>query len=101
MFKKETFISVDYNDLEDLIHKTYGIKNYEMIAAEEWNNDSQHRIRIKKNEKLYDWDVENFEKWKSAQTSYEACDISLRLILIDMCKQGIIEEGTYLVTVSW
>jgi len=66
--------------------------NYECVAEQEWNNDSNYAFTIEPNkpEKYDADDIKNGDlMWK------------LSTILDWMCLEGVIEKGEYLVSVSW
>jgi len=93
-------ITTEYWDLEDLIKKVYGIfddRYFSIIAMEEWHNGSSHEFSVSRGP---------FNKWERAdldefmQTSGSK-NYMLYILLQDMCNQGHIEEGEYLVRVCW
>ena len=92
MFTKNTYIEVDYHDLEDLLKKEYSDKYDSLIANEEWSNDSQHSF-----------DVLPKKLDKYAKRQIQKGDFTYRLsdLLNDMCLRRVIEEGKYLVRICW
>jgi hypothetical protein len=92
---KEVRIVCDYWDLEQLIQEVYG-KEYEIVPMEEWNNDEQHSYSLKK-EKLQDWEKAKLDAFLKG----DCRNGSLRGILRDLCNKGELEEGDYLINVSW
>lgn len=95
--KKSEVIEVDYNDLDDLITKTYG-KQYECVAYEEWCNDESHTISVKHAE-LDAHQQEQIKQWETG--SSRAGRFILGIFMQDMCNKGLIEAGEYLIKVSW
>lgn len=91
----ETIIKVTYYDLEEFIEKVVG-HPYEVIASEEWSNDSQHHISV--DGKLDSYDKEG---WTNFKKNGGAECFSLHLILKGLCSEGHIAPGNYLVTVCW
>lgn len=81
---------VDYSDLEDFINEHYK-SDYEIVAANEWNNSSSYSFNVKK-EELTDYDKEELADFKYC---------CIHIILLDLCNKGLIEEGDYLIKVSW
>ena len=90
--KKVTYIEVDYHDLEQLIQETYQQPDYNIVADEEWSNDSRYTFTLE----------------RAALNEYQACDVGgfradgngqykLGSLLADLCLQGHIEPGDYLV----
>ena len=95
MVKKE-FLVMDYNELDDLICKTYGVNDFESIASEEWNNYSRYEFGIKKSV-LTGYDLKTIENVRAGKNPSYA----VRDLLTDMCNNDIIPEGDYLIVVSW
>ena len=50
--RTETVTFMDYDELEEIVKKTYGAIPYEFIAAEECGNDSSHRFIVNKVEEI-------------------------------------------------
>lgn len=92
---KEVKIIVDYNDLEAFIEEIYG-HEYEIVSMEEWNNSESHTFNIK-GERIDDYNM----KYITFLEKGNPKQYSLRVILIDMCNNGYIEEGNYLINISW
>jgi hypothetical protein len=90
-FEKQTYIVVDYSDLEKLIRKTYNRPHYDILGEEEWGNDSAHSFNIKKTNHSK-WGVDSIKNWDSP---------ALWALMEDMANRDIIEEGNYLVEVCW
>lgn len=92
---KKTVIEVDYSDLEDFIEENYNVE-YNIIAGEETGNDEYLSYTIK-NEYLTNYDYLNLRKWTETGNGMYL----LSNILQDLCVKGLIEEGNYLIHVSW
>jgi len=99
---------VEYHDLEDLIKKVYGIYetrplhpsgyfNFNLPWLEQWDNDEMHEFSIKR-ERLDKWDLELLDAFM--KDPYSTSNI-LWVLLADMCNHGHIEEGKYIINVSW
>ena len=94
IFKKETIITVDGSDLDDFIAKSYNLSGFE--GTLESPNDSTHRFTV--DGKVSEYDQKAIDDIKSR----ESCEYyMLGLVLNDLCKQGLVEPGTYLVEVRW
>lgn len=97
----ETVIKVHSNDLDKFIQEITGQKDYECVAAQEWENDSQHTFTVNftvdgKIDDFYgktDWD-----KFKEGKISGE---FMLGTILNGLCADKHIPPGKYLIIVSW
>lgn len=94
--KKVSYIELDYGELEDLIKKTYG-HSYEFVAQEELMNDMSKTYSVKK-EVLEQWDQEDLDGFI---TSGRIKNWRTHTILTDLANKGIIEEGDYLINISW
>jgi len=93
--KVETFIVVDYNDLNSFITKIYGI-DFEIVEDQEMSNDSCITIKVKK-EKLLSGDIEELIKRKKDKYVIYI----LHTLLTDLVNKNLIKEGKYLIKVSW
>ena len=91
---KQTYLEVDYSDLERFIQEVYNRPDYEVTAAEEWGNDSCYDFKIY-GDIEDDWDKENIRQFKNGGS----CD--LYVIMNDMCRNKVIKPGNYLVQVCW
>ena len=99
-FTTETFHSIDVYDLNALIAETYGFDEFE--GNLEAPNDSVHSFKVEKLENRHP-SLEGFQQKALAEIlDDKSCEIYLiHNVLDDMADKGIIEEGNYLVEVSW
>ena len=95
--KSQTVQIVDYNDLCNFIEEAYGIDKFEYVALEELNNYSYKNYSIRKGE-FDDYDLRKLEKFKQNPTSV---NYITGILLTDLCNKGWLEEGDYMVHVSW
>lgn len=93
--ERETILSTEYHELERFIKECTG-HDINVVAMEEWGNDSQHRFHV--DGKLNDYDREQWENFKKTGSEESFC---LRYILDGLCSEGKLEKATYLVTVCW
>lgn len=94
--KKRLLNIVDHEDVQTLICQVYGIDEINIPYMEAWNNDSVHRIKVAK------CDLSNLDQIdlnKMIAGKVHACD--LKIILTDLCNRDLLEEGEYLIDVSW
>lgn len=101
--EKFEVICVHFWELENLIRKTFPqLANYEIVVEMEWNNDSCYDYRsIIPISKLKDP-----EQCKPVQDlidnkPFNSNSFTIRPILDALCTLGLIEEGNYLISVSW
>lgn len=95
--KVRMYFEYDYRELEELIAAFYSWKEYEFVAAEELQNDVSWTAEVDK-EPLDEFEKEDLAEIKAKNGN--KC-WRTRLLLKDMCNQGAIPEGHYLVEVSW
>ncbi len=87
MFKGRWIIFVDYMDFERLIKESYPniARDYSIVAEEESRNDTMH---------MYEPDLrEPLVVMEDYPRPYE--------IFNELARDMVIEEGTYIVNVSW
>ena len=94
--KKVEYIEVSYKDLERLIREVYQQPKYEIVADEEWNNDSDYTFSVERKE-LDQWQAKDIDGLKTNGTA----QYGLPSILADLCNNGHIEPGEYLISVCW
>tara|TARA_B100001063_G_scaffold227047_1_gene237146 strand:- start:20619 stop:20912 length:294 start_codon:yes stop_codon:yes gene_type:complete len=96
--EKKVVISCDYSELEAIIFKEYG-HHYEIMPMEEIGS-SQNAEKAEFNVckgKLDEWQTPNITALsKGSPEKYCLSDI-----LQDLCNKGKLEEGDYIVDVSW
>ena len=91
-----TYKKIDCFDLERFIRDHYEV-DYEIVEDNEWNNDSSYNETVSKGE-IDSYYKKRFEDWKEG---FYSGSYMLRHILKDLCNKGEIEEGNYLIKVSW
>lgn len=94
--KKVSYFQIEYGDLDRFIQEVYNIPHFSCVSVEDWNNNSQHRIVIRKKE-LSKWEQEDLKNVKLGREP----GYSLRAVMTDLCNQGLIEPGNYLICVCW
>lgn len=90
---KETVFDVDYGWLERTVKEKYGQK-FCFVSSMECGNDTSHRMTVDGR----DDDPEELQKFKD--TGYSWC-ITAELLMNDMCRDGELEPGIYVVEVCW
>lgn len=93
--KVERF-EVDYSELEVMVKEVYGI-NYEYPCDMECNNDTSQTFNI--DGKIDDYHRMNIKEW--LESNGTKGNYMGRELLNDLCANGYIEPGKYLVKVSW
>lgn len=93
--KKVEYLEVDYGDLDNFISKHYG-REFEVVADQEMGNDSSKSLTVKQ-EPLDEWERRNLDEWISTGRG----GWLLRTIMTDLCNQGLIAPGEYLIEISW
>ena len=101
---------VEYGDLDKLIKRVYGIfetpvltnsslgyRSFSIVSMEEWQNDQSHEFTVKR-EPLDRWRREELREFMEDpfRASYKTW-----VLLNDLCNNGYIEPGTYIIRVYW
>lgn len=96
-FQPETIYVASWRDFENLVHNFYGREEYDFVVDQEASNDSQHRFEVTPDDLNIEWEAEEIDKYKEkGEYSY-----STEIFLADLCRAGVIQPGTYLITVCW
>lgn len=93
--KKKTIFEVDYKDLERLIKEEFG-HDFSIPADEEVGNDTSISKNIQK-EELAKYDKDRLTEFLHIGR-YGPC---LQVLMTDMANRDVIEEGDYVIRVSW
>lgn len=105
-FTEMTVRRVECHELEDFIRiEVYGFDdpegNFSIVAMEKWGNDSCHFFAVKK-KPLSEYERTMLEEWKQDPLGRQTHFLHfLYVILQDMANNGHIEEGNWLISVSW
>ena len=101
---------VEYNELDALIKKVYGIfetppgtrsrlgyRSFSVVSMEEWLNGQEHSFDVKKKP------LDKFDKrgMKDFMINPFKTRYFTDVLLNDLCNNGYIEPGTYVVEVWW
>ena len=93
---KETVFQIDDNVFDQIVNEVYGKTDFSFVASEEMSNDTAKSFDVEK-EPLDKWDQEILDEFiKGNRHQWVAA-----IIFNDLCNKGIIEEGEYIVYVSW
>lgn len=95
--RKEVIFKVCYNDIDNLISKIYG-KEYRLVDDMEYHNDSCLEVDVKKDDKFTSIEKlnEEIEQWKYSKRHW-----MLHSLMRDLCIKGLVEEGKYIINISW
>lgn len=103
--KNKNYNIVDYWDLQNFIETVWEdrfkpLKNKfdSFCIIGEQPNDSVLTFDDIKKEKIDEWDNQKLQKFYD--TSYIE-GFSLRVVLTQLCNEGLIEPGNYMIDVSW
>jgi hypothetical protein len=96
--QKKTVIEMEYGELEKLIEKTYGFEEYSIPAEEEKGNECSLTFNLVKDEEINEWDKADLEKMK---TTKKPMQYRTHLLMQDMCNNGVLEPGDYVVKIFW
>ena len=97
--EKRTIIKVDYDDLEDYFEAVYG-QAWCFCSSEEAQNDNVYEYDIggEHSEEFDEWDKERFEMWVKEGKFWAFGTHSL---MEEMCRNGLLEPGEYIIKVWW
>jgi hypothetical protein len=98
--KKKTVTELDYKELETLVKKHLGFAEYNFVAVEECGNNSSHEFTVDEGEGNW-FDAEEHAEDIAEWTAGEFPRYTNGTILNELCIQGHIEPGEYIVTVCW
>ena len=90
---KETVFKVDYRDIEELIEEEYG-KRFELVADQLASNDSTIEICDVNPDDIDEDVIKEF-----IETGHYS--FLLNSLMNDLCKNGHIEAGDYIITICW
>lgn len=91
---KEVVYKVSYRDVEELIEEVYK-KDFELVADQEASNDSSIEI--------CGVDVDNVDDEEGIEEFKKTGRYSFLLdsLINDLCKNGHIEKGDYIIRICW
>jgi hypothetical protein len=93
--KKVEYFEATYHEFDTLVKAAYGI-DYEFCADNETPNDTNYRFSAKKKE-LSKYEIDKLEGFKRG----EYVPYMAHILFQDWANRDIIQEGDYLITVSW
>lgn len=91
-FEKRVVYSIDAFDLDEILQEEYN-KNFETIL----DQDNHSTLKIKVDGQFSKWDEKELESYESTGNQQYN---TLRLLLNNLCRQGKIEAGDYLISIS-
>ena len=94
--KIKTVIEVNAFDLDAFVKSIYGTKSYSFIADNECGNDSVHTFTVV-NEQLEDYEQDELNEWKENDSG----NYMTSILLQDLCINGHIQPGEYIISVCW
>lgn len=98
--QQKTILNVDSYDFETFVHEIYPNCQYEFQADMECGNDTQHSfdgIDGTNGVLGWKWDEPKIEQFKRG----EWIGYFTRVILEDLCRNGHIPAGDYLISISY
>lgn len=95
-FKLQTYRELGYSEFDQLIHEQFEKPDYEVVAEEEWNNDSDHAVSVQL-DSYTDYDKRDVQKWLEGDDRAP----SWGTLLCELARRGVVPEGNYLLTVTW
>lgn len=96
-FKEEKVFRLDHDELDRFIAKVYGLKDFSVVMTEEASNDSTLSFAEISARKQDEYDLEMLDNFKQGINRR----FFTHVILNDLCIQGLIPPGDYIVDVCW
>jgi hypothetical protein len=93
--KKKTMIHVGYKELERLIADTYGHK-FSVVSDQEWSNHEAHTLKFIR-ETLHANDHVKVQEFRASGRG----NFILFPLMQDMVNSGVLDEGEYVIEISW
>ena len=81
--------------LDEFIADCYGLDSPMEMGC---GNDTDHSVNVRPEKAKGEWDTDRLDKIKRSNFMEE---YDLHLVLSDLCADGHLPEGTYVVTMSW
>lgn len=99
--KQRAYYEMEYHEANELIQKEFNRPDYEIIAEEEWCNDTEHTAPIKV-EWLSKHDRQDIEHFIAKDPPpYRGWRCSWVSLFCWLAEKGKIPEGDYLIRVGW
>lgn len=92
---KIEFTVIDYRNIEKKIQAHFNRPDYNIVADEEWNNDSQHTYEDVNGEVDHPVVVEEFKAGRGFAS------FGLHHLLNQMVADGALAAGNYVIEVCW
>lgn len=89
-----TINKIDYGEFERVVKDFYG-KDFSVVAAEEWNNDSIHNFIV--TGLLSAHDEKDLAEFKARGWKMYVTDV----LVNDLCRVGLLPKGQLVIEVSW
>lgn len=95
--EKVTYYEADYNDLDSAVKEIYQTNyNWNFVVEQDASNYSSYSFNV--TGKLSSYDEEELITFKE---NASRLSIAAHILLNDMCRQGLIPAGKYLINVLW
>lgn len=100
--KTVTLHRVDYHELERYVNEFYGIekdslkRGWSFVADMECGNDTSITFGV--DGKIDKWEEQELQKFK---TDHRKTGWVTGALLNDLCREGLIVQGEYLIDVCW
>ena len=94
-FVQETYFTIDYGDLDEIIQEEYNCPNFTSVLGQ--SNDSTIDLTI----------TGDFDNWDELslleflKDHYQDEYSTTRILMNDLCRKGLIEPGNYLISICW
>ena len=92
---KKTIFEMNDNVFDQIVNRAYGKTDFSLVANEELSNDISKKYTILK-KKLSEYDQKDLAQFIDSDKSWVSY-----ILIQDLCNKGILEEGVYIINVSW
>jgi len=93
--KKKTIFQMDDHIFDQIVNEFYGMTDFSLVADQELGNDSSYVYNTSNNSASYDKEtLKNFK-------NNEFVSFVAPVLFNDLCSNGVLEEGEYVINISW
>lgn len=99
--KTETYHTLEYHELDDLVNKYFPLSNFNVVADEELHNDSSRDFDLITKDAYSNWQEYDKKNFNQIILGKLGADGRTYMFLEFFVANDILPEGNYLVKVNW
>jgi hypothetical protein len=88
---EKIIVHCEGHEIERIIEKEYGFKEYSIVASEEIGNYTSSEFMV----------AGELDKWEQKDVDERKQMCMTRIYLNDLARRGLIQKGHYVVNTSW